>query len=37
MHGGGAEIPDDRLAVGGEQGKAAELVALPFADLGAET
>ena len=34
VHGGGAEIPQDRLAVAGEQRPAAELVALPFADLG---
>jgi hypothetical protein len=32
---GGAEIPDDRLVVAGEKSEAAELVALPFADLGA--
>ncbi len=32
---GRAEIPHDRLAVAGQQREAAELVALPFADLGA--
>ena len=37
VHGGRAEIPDDRLLVAGEQREAAELVALPFADLGAGT
>lgn len=31
---GGAEIPQDRLGVAGEKREAAELVALPFADLG---
>ena len=30
-----AEVPDDRLAAVGEQREAAELVALPLADLGA--
>jgi hypothetical protein len=34
MDGGRAEVPQDRLAVTGEQRPAAELVALPFADLG---
>ena len=34
MHRGRAEVPQDRLAVAGEQRPAAELVALPFADLG---
>jgi hypothetical protein len=35
MDGGRAEIPDDRLLAAGQQREAAELVALPFADLGA--
>ena len=35
MHGGGAEVPLDRIVVAGQQREAAELVALPFADLGA--
>ena len=34
MHGGGAEIPDERLLAAHQQREAAELVALPFADLG---
>ena len=34
MHGGRAEVPDDRLAVARQQRPARELVALPFADLG---
>ena len=34
VHGGRAEIPDDRLLALGEQREAGELVALPFADLG---
>ena len=34
VHGGRAEIPQDRLAVAREQRPARELVALPFADLG---
>ena len=34
VHGGRAEVPQDRLAVAGEQRPAAELVALPLADLG---
>ena len=34
VHGGRAEVPQDRIAVAGEQRPAAELVALPFADLG---
>ena len=34
MHGGGAEVPQDRLAGAGEQRPARELVTLPFADLG---
>ncbi len=34
MDGGRAEIPQDRLAGAGEQRPAAELVALPLADLG---
>ena len=35
MHGRRAEVPDDRLGVAREQREAAELVALPLADLGA--
>ena len=35
MHRGRAEVPHDRLAVAGEQREAAQLVAFPFADLGA--
>ena len=35
MHGGRAEVPDDRILVAGQQREAAELVALPLADLGA--
>ena len=34
MHGGGAEVPQDRLAVARQQRPARNLVALPFADLG---
>ena len=35
MHGRGAEVPQDRIVAGaGQQREAAELVALPFADLG---
>src|SRR6202048_483995 len=34
MHRGRAEVPQDRLAVAGKQRPAAELVALPFPDLG---
>ena len=35
MHGGGAEIPQDRIvAAARQQRPAAELVALPFPDLG---
>src|SRR5689334_16540116 len=35
MHGGGAEIPEDRLMTATQKRKTAELVALPLADLGA--
>ena len=35
MDGGRTEIPHHRLLAAGEQREAAELVALPFADLGA--
>jgi len=34
VHGGGAEVPEDGVAVAGEQRPAAKLVALPLADLG---
>ena len=34
MNCGGAEIPDDRLLAAHQEREAAELVALPFADLG---
>ena len=34
VHGGRAEVPDDRLAVARQQRPARELIALPFADLG---
>ena len=34
MHGGRAEVPDERLLAAHQQREAAELVALPFADLG---
>ena len=34
MHGGRAEVPQDRLAGARQQRPARELVALPFADLG---
>ena len=35
MDGGRAEVPDHGLVAAGQQREAAELVALPFADLGA--
>ena len=34
MHGGGAEVPQDRFAGAGQQRPARQLVALPLADLG---
>ena len=35
MHGGRAEVPEHRFLAAHEQREAAELVALPLADLGA--
>jgi len=35
VNGGGAEIPQDRLGAARQQREAAQLVALPLADLGA--